>query len=267
MDKLLIRKDIYDELLEKGYGNKDLSKLTKKQITDKNGHRRTVYVRNGEDLSAQKQPKSQDELTSEKKAHYEEMLEKVKAGSEENALFVRGKGMLNKKEAIAHLEGKLGKTSADTKNVAQKMADAEDKAFYESEKNTQKKYGNMSVEELKTEMKKYEGARKYTPEYNELIEINEVLNQKLAKGKNNGSEEKSGNSKTAENKKEIDRLMKNGFDRRGAYAKVALDEISERLDTEKDKGIREKLFEDMRDVQQNGLNAKYFETHKEDYGF
>lgn len=109
MDKFLIRKDVYDELIEKGYGKKDLSKLTKKKITDKNGHTRTVYVRNGEQPAAQNQPKAQDELTPEKKARYEEMLEKVKAGPDENALFVSTKGMLNKKDAIAHLEAKLGK--------------------------------------------------------------------------------------------------------------------------------------------------------------
>ena len=107
MDKFLIRKDVYDELIEKGYGKKDLSKLTKKQITDKNGHKRTVYVRNGEQ-PVQQQPKAQDELTPEKKAKYEDMLKQVMAGSDENALFVRGKGMLNKKDAIAHLSEKLG---------------------------------------------------------------------------------------------------------------------------------------------------------------
>ena len=192
MDKLLIRKDIYDELLEKGYGNKDLSKLTKKQITDKNGHRRTVYVRNGEDPSAQKQPKSQEELTSEKKAHYEEMLEEVKAGPDENALFVRGKGMLNKKDAIAHLEGKLGKTSG---NVGQRMAGAEDKAFAESEKDAQKKYGNMSIEELKAEAKKYDGVSKYSPEANEARKVYDVLNQKLEEEKKNSKTKTESKSK------------------------------------------------------------------------
>lgn len=108
MDKFLIRKDVYGELIEKGYGKKDLSKLTKKKITDKNGHTRTVYVRNGEQPAAQNQPKAQDELTPEKKAKYEEMLKQVMSGPEENALFVRGKGMLNKKDAVAHLSGKLG---------------------------------------------------------------------------------------------------------------------------------------------------------------
>lgn len=110
MDKLLIRKDVYDDFIEKGYGKKDYSKLTKKVITDKNGHRRTVFVRNTVQQTEQKQPTKQ-ELSDEKRARYEEMLEKVKEGPEENALFVSSKGMLNKKEAIAHLEEKLGKKS------------------------------------------------------------------------------------------------------------------------------------------------------------
>lgn len=113
MDKLLIRKDVYEELLEKGFGKRDISKLTKKKVTDKNGHTRTVYVKNGEQPAEVKQPKAQEGLTPEKKARYEEMLEKVKAGSDENALFVRGK-MLNKKDAIAHLEGKLGKKAVSS---------------------------------------------------------------------------------------------------------------------------------------------------------
>lgn len=350
MDKLFVRKDVYEEMLEKGFGKRDLSKLTKKQITDKNGHRRSVYVKNGEQPETQKQPKGKELLAERKRALYEDMLEEVKAGPDENALFVSGKGMLNKKDAIAHLEGKLGKTSG---NVGQRMAGAEDKAFAESEKDAQKKYGNMSIEELKAEAKKYDGVSKYSPEANEARKVYDVLNQKLEEEKKSNNKENTKienhadllkqaekiyvqaesdvmdsslsredrlkardkeqdsyklrellefgvdengvakNEKTAtkikeliqslglkdktsqedkksessEKKKEVDRLMKNGFDRRGAYAKVALDDITERLDTEKDKGIREKLFEDMRDVQQNGLNAKYFETHKEDYGF
>lgn len=182
MDKLFVRKDVYEEMLEKGFGKRDLSKLTKKQITDKNGHKRTVYVRNGEQPETQKQPKTQ-ELTEEKRARYEEMLEKVKAGPDENALFVSSKGMLNKKDAIAHLEGKLGKKSGG--NVGQRMADAEDKAFAESEKDAQKKYGNMSIEELKAEAKKYDGVSKYSPEANEARKVYDVLNQKLEEEKKN----------------------------------------------------------------------------------
>lgn len=108
MDKLLIRKDVYEDILEKGYGKRDLSKLTTKIITDKNGHRRKVYVRNGEQTAENKQPKAQEGLTPEKKARYQEMLKEVMAGPNENALFVKGKGMLNKKDAIAHLSEKLG---------------------------------------------------------------------------------------------------------------------------------------------------------------
>jgi len=111
MDKLLIRKDAFDELIEKGYGKRDYSKLTKKVITDKNGHRRTVFVRNGDKPAETKQPKAQEGLSDEKRAKYEEMLEKVKAGSDENALFVRGE-MLNKKDAIDYLEKKLGRKNS-----------------------------------------------------------------------------------------------------------------------------------------------------------
>lgn len=114
MDKLFVRKDVYDELIEKGFGKRDYSKLTKKVITDKNGHRRTVFVKNDVEQTEQKQPNAQEGLTPEKKARYEEMLEKVKNGPNENALFVSSKGMLNKKDAIAHLEGKLGKNTVSS---------------------------------------------------------------------------------------------------------------------------------------------------------
>ena len=46
MSKLYVRSDVYNELIEKGYGKRDFSKLTRKVITDKNGHRRTVFVKN-----------------------------------------------------------------------------------------------------------------------------------------------------------------------------------------------------------------------------
>ena len=122
MDKMLIRKDVYKELLEKGFGKKDYSKLTKKVITDKNGHRRTVFVKNGEQPAEVKQPKAQEGITPEKKAKYEEMLEKVKAGSDENALFVRGE-MLNKKDAIDYLEKKLGRKNGVVAEQKMKMED------------------------------------------------------------------------------------------------------------------------------------------------
>lgn len=214
MDKLLIRKDAFEDIIEKGYGKRDYSKLTKKVITDKNGHRRTVFVKNDVTQTTQKQPKTQ-ELSEEKRAKYEEMLEKVKAGPDENALFVRGE-MLNKKDAISYLELKLGRRNGVvaeqkmkmedekknaamrdslSRNTAQKMADAEDKAFAESEKDAQKKYGNMSIEELKAEAKKYDGVSKYSPEANEARKVYDVLNQKLAAEKKNSKTKTESKSK------------------------------------------------------------------------
>ncbi|MBO4640886.1 MAG: hypothetical protein J5710_14135 [Treponema sp.] len=146
MDKFLIRKDVYGELIEKGYGKKDLSKLTKKKITDKNGHTRTVYVRNGEQPATQQQPKARDELSPEKKARYEEMLEQVKAGPEENALFVRGKGMLNKKDAITHLEGKLGKKSSSS--LREQTPSIREKEESLSVNEADKFYGNYGLKKV-----------------------------------------------------------------------------------------------------------------------
>ena len=50
---IYIRKSVYDELC-KAFGHKDLAKLTKKRITDKNGHTRTVWVRAGEEQKTEK---------------------------------------------------------------------------------------------------------------------------------------------------------------------------------------------------------------------
>ena len=51
---IYIRKSVYDELFEKSFGHRDFSKLTKKQITDKNGHTRNVWVRIGDSLVKEK---------------------------------------------------------------------------------------------------------------------------------------------------------------------------------------------------------------------
>lgn len=146
MDKLLVRKDVYEELLEKGFGKRDLSKLTKKKITDKNGHTRTVYVRNGEQPADVKQPKAQEGLSDEKRARYEEMLEKVKAGSDENALFVGSKGMLNKKDAIAYLEGKLGKKSSSS--LREQIPSIREKEESLTVNEADKFYGNYGLEKV-----------------------------------------------------------------------------------------------------------------------
>lgn len=62
MVKFVIRKDVYDELIEKGFGKKDLSKLTKVQITDKNGHTRNVYRKMGEEPKDGKKGKQEVEV-------------------------------------------------------------------------------------------------------------------------------------------------------------------------------------------------------------
>lgn len=56
-----IRKSVYDELFEKSFGHRDFSKLTKKQITDKNGHSRNVWVRAGEEQRAKRRKFSETE--------------------------------------------------------------------------------------------------------------------------------------------------------------------------------------------------------------
>lgn len=150
MDKLFVRKDVYDELIEKGFGKRDYSKLTKKVITDKNGHRRTVFVKNDVEQTEQKQPKAQEGLTPEKKARYEEMLEKVKAGSEENALFVRGE-MLNKKDAIAYLEGKLGKNTVSS--AAQGHLESDTPQNTDITKEDEERFGKQALSGLSGERK------------------------------------------------------------------------------------------------------------------
>lgn len=169
MDKFLIRKDVFEDLIEKGYGKRDLSKLTKKQITDKNGHKRTVYVRNGEQPAAQNQPKAQDELSPEKKAHYEEMLEKVKAGSDENALFVRSKGMLNKKDAIAYLSEKLGKKPINS--AAQGHLESDTPQNTDITKEDEERFGKQALSGLsgkRTSSEEYDDDKAFA-EYKELV--------------------------------------------------------------------------------------------------
>ena len=65
MNKLYIKADVYNELIEKGYGKRDLSKLTRKVITDKNGHRRTVFVRNEVKMPSKRMIKKQQDAFME----------------------------------------------------------------------------------------------------------------------------------------------------------------------------------------------------------
>ena len=157
MDRFLIRKDVYDEMIEKGFGKRDYSKLTKKKITDKNGHTRTVYVRNGEQPAEVNQSKAQEGIAPEKKARYEELLKKVKAGPDDNALFVHGE-FLNKKDAIAHLEGKLGKKQISS--AAQGHLEADEPQYTDITAEDEARFGKQALSGLS-------GKRTSTEEYKE----------------------------------------------------------------------------------------------------
>ena len=67
--KFYVKADVYNELIEKAYGKRDLSKLTRKVVTDKNGHRRTVFVRN--DVQTKKPTvNTQEEITYKDMKHF-----------------------------------------------------------------------------------------------------------------------------------------------------------------------------------------------------
>ena len=66
MIKFVIRKDVYEELVEKGYGKKDYGKLQKVQRPDKNGVMRTIYVNPGEEIENEKQKGKQEVEVKEK---------------------------------------------------------------------------------------------------------------------------------------------------------------------------------------------------------
>lgn len=66
MIKFVIRKDVYDYLVEKGYGKKDYGKLQKVQRPDKNGVMRTIYVNPSEEIENEEQMSKQEVEVKEK---------------------------------------------------------------------------------------------------------------------------------------------------------------------------------------------------------
>ncbi len=209
----VIQKSVAEMIMK----SRDLSKLKKVQVTDKNGKTRTVYKKTTEEPKEEKGKKPAEEKPVDTKK-YSDMLDKVKNGPEENALFVRGKGMLNKKDAIAYLEEKTGKkTSVGTdakeskveskKTVGQKMAYNEDKAFEESEKNARKKYGDMSIEELEEFIAEKSKANRYSPEYREAMDANDILQEKKKEAASKGTESKT-ESSNSETSKRTSRQLK-----------------------------------------------------------
>lgn len=84
---------------------------------------------------------------------------------------------------------RTGNKEESKKNIGQKMADAEDEEYEKYEKDAQAKYGNMSIEELQKEAKKYDGVDKYSPEAEEARKVYDVLNEKLFQQKKNKQKE------------------------------------------------------------------------------
>lgn len=320
MDKLLIRKDVYDDFIEKGYGKRDYSKLTKKVITDKNGHKRTVFVKNDVTQTSQEQAKV-PEITDNKKARYEEMLEKVKRGPEENALFVRGE-MLNKKDAISYLELKLGRRNGvvaeqkmkmedEKKNAAMRDSqmrkkptvedykenylDAKNEAGKDIAENNKINKVSDLIEFSSDEMKAIQDAANkigYKPgEEGKLLNaiedknIYSSLTKKNSEAwKRSGKEQKTFSStdllkekiksmngdfgadtEKVSLKDKVKEWEDKGLPKDAAYAKVAFDDLYDGYENKFDEE-KEEINEAFRDIQKNGLKAKYFKDHAKEYG-
>ena len=83
----------FGDIIEKSIGHRDLSRLTKKQITDKNGHKRNVYVRNGEEINNNHGGTTEENITS-KDGHFTvgDIVSFMSHGEERQGKCVAGKG-------------------------------------------------------------------------------------------------------------------------------------------------------------------------------
>lgn len=108
MTRLMIRKDVYDELM-KAFGHKDMSKLTEKQIIDKNGHTKKVWVRMGEE------PKKERAVSSNED-YADSMTKKFKVGAE---IEYRFGGNLLSGEIVA--QGTKGVQARDSSGNVRKI--------------------------------------------------------------------------------------------------------------------------------------------------
>lgn len=135
---LLVKKSFADEVLK----SRDISKLQKVQITDKNGHKKTVYKKAGEQPTEEKTSKKESQPVDKKRvAKYQDMLEKVKNGPDENALKVQGE-IMDKEKATKYLENKLSRISGKSSSKIKNYADMEDENYYNAQETAQKKYGH-----------------------------------------------------------------------------------------------------------------------------
>lgn len=107
--KVMFSKAVYAEM-EKAFGKKDLSKLRKEIITDKNGHRKTVWKKNGE-KDEKKQPKGEekpDEIQHKKRVAAIKAM--TKRG--DNILFEREKQDIQGMVVAKGDDGVTSKTSS-----------------------------------------------------------------------------------------------------------------------------------------------------------
>ena len=195
-------------------------------------------AKNEIDSYIQKLNKEISSLEKIKKENADKLTDNAKANIDGNIAY--SKNIINaytkdKEDCEKLLEEKKNKL-AEKKNVGQKMADKEDEAFEQSEKDAQKKYGNMTIEELKEEVKKYKGVNKYSPEADEARKVYDILNQKLEEEKRqNRSEAMKGNKNARkfgtdweEKRKEIqgkltentDKLLEDNDNAKDAYEKL-----------------------------------------------
>lgn len=116
MVKFVIRKDVYEELIEKGFGKKDMSKLTKKQITDKNGHTRNVWVRMGEEPKEERKGKQEVEEVKAKRSSSTDVTSNYSVGQEVS--FEYGGNTL---KGTITARGQAGVTIRDEKNNQYKV--------------------------------------------------------------------------------------------------------------------------------------------------
>lgn len=117
MVKFVIRKDVYEELIQKGFGGKkDLSKLTKKQITDKNGHTRNVWVRMGEEPKEERKGKQEVQKVKAKNSGSTDVTSNYSVGQEVS--FEYGGNTL---KGTITARGQAGVTIRDEKNNQYKV--------------------------------------------------------------------------------------------------------------------------------------------------
>lgn len=166
--------------IEKAFGKKDISKLQKKEITNKQGEKQTVYVSNGqEEDGEEKKPKSEEKKAEPRKSIGSGKVEvgtkivdengkkfRFKSaqtlefyGKDADSLHFESNGKTFKVEtsAVKDFEDKFGESSGEAKKVAegQKEAPKKGKESAAAEKPEQKHKGAEIIDLLKGKLKDF----------------------------------------------------------------------------------------------------------------